>query len=927
FGSRDFSSGLRRKKLLLCSAPLCHRESCRLLRSASPFPISPPPLPPLPHRRSHPLSPQCGYIPRGCGSVAGARAGFGMESVSAAAGWTAADDVILKNAVEAGGSLESLAKGAVCFSHKFTLQELQDRWYSLLYDPEASAQASARMANYETELSASNPVKANKVFRSKAKGFSVYKRKIDSVKIQYYAKRKRVCHEPCLSDDFGYVVIPCSCTRKDGGGCACGGQLKLSEDHHLVHKVDPFGGAVSSYGCVGGSDADRQHVHSNGNGQYSFDTEHANSDGSMVIDGNSNHGSLQGYLAVDQLHGYDHMQKNPPTSERNTITTDNRSDLMNQYDTRVIGSKALSSIDQDGIKHDQFGWNSTRGFLQSDSFNITRRGWCSQATSIPTRGKLLGVRSPDTLTDVHRIDQETLKFSDEKMEINNKDAPAFQANLDGEMSVSSLGSVVLSEGKLMHSNLEGFSEKELEVLNNEHVVDSALDKNEEDAGDSHTKGFLKASSRGSHPPSSDIFNCGNHIDPIQKKYNVADVYGVDTVPASSEVLYPRCDVMCILNTEDSEIPSNDHILIPGQSSLEPTSTLNQDSQHYTCLVPTTTTNMEIFQPSPPPLPPIKLEPAIVEQKEIIVNEGSIVGSVPPGMQVDFGGGNANIHTTALHSVDQDEETTCGFFQHEGCDNLQSLTLHKSIQVSDQMNCKPLADEPRLGFEIAIQSRMMSHALPDTEFHNPIASMSTSGQAEESDSENSVPDYFDLEAMILEQDLIPWDEESDFIQSEVSRFQSPESRKDLIKLEKGACSYMNRSIMSNGAFAIIYGRHLRYYIKNPEVTLGRETEEVHVDIDLGKEGKANKISRRQAVIKMDDGGSFYLENFGKSSIFVNSKEVPCNKRIQLISDSLIEIRNLKFIFHVNQRAVKQHIVRAMRGSSQGMSTAFDWNQEP
>ena len=32
----------------------------------------------------------------------------------------------------------------------------------------------------------------------------------------------------------------------------------------------------------------------------------------------------------------------------------------------------------------------------------------------------------------------------------------------------------------------------------------------------------------------------------------------------------------------------------------------------------------------------------------------------------------------------------------------------------------------------------------------------------------------------------------------------------------------------------------------QVTLGRETGEVHVDIDLGKEGKANKISRRQVI---------------------------------------------------------------------------------
>jgi len=81
----------------------------------------------------------------------------------------------------------------------------------------------------------------------------------------------------------------------------------------------------------------------------------------------------------------------------------------------------------------------------------------------------------------------------------------------------------------------------------------------------------------------------------------------------------------------------------------------------------------------------------------------------------------------------------------------------------------------------------------------------------------------------------------------------------------------------------------------QVTLGRETGEVHVDIDLGKEGKTNKISRRQAVIKMDDGGTFYIKNIGKPSIFVNSKEVPCNKRISLISDSLLEVWSFILFF--------------------------------
>ncbi|GJN10017.1 hypothetical protein PR202_ga28076 [Eleusine coracana subsp. coracana] len=731
-----------------------------------------------------------------------------MGSISAAAEWTAEDDVVLKSAVEAGASLESLAKGAVCFSHKFTLQDLQDRWYSLLYDPEMSVQASTCMAKYETELLTSNPAKGS---------------------------------------------------------------------HQLVHTVDPSGGAASGYGCVGGSYADRQPVQSNGNGQCPLDMENTQSDGSIVLDGDSNHGSLKGYSDVDQLYGYDYMQKNPQTSERSIVSTDTWSNVINQNDTGATGSKSLPSIDQDGINHDQFSWNSTGGLLEPGSFNTIRERWCSQAPGIPTWSKLLGVSSPE-LTDVHRIEQETPMLYDGKMEMNENDALAFHANLDGGMSDSGLGNAMVSEGGLMHSNLYGDSEKEdLELLSSEHVLDSARDTNQEDLGDSHTKVFLKGSSRGSHLPCSDTANCGSHIDPIKKKHNVTDVSGADTIPTSEEVLYSGCVIKCTLNTQDSEIPLNDHIPIPGQSSLQPTSTLDQDSQHDTCLVPTKPINMENVVPSPPP-PPTKLEPAIKEQKEIMMslNEGCIIGNVRHGIHFDFGGNSADTHSEAFHSVDEGEETTCGLFQLECCGNLHNLTLDKSIQVPDQKNCKLLADKSRVGSETAIQSHAMSHALQDTEFHNPI--MSTSVQAEGSDSEDSVPDYFDLEALvlivlfsILDQDLIPWDQESDFIQPEVSRFHSPESRKDLIRLEKGACSYMNRSIMSKGAFAIIYGQHLRYYIRDAEVTLGRETEE--------------------AVIKMDDGGSFYMKNIGKGSVVVNGKEVPCNKRILLSSDSLIEKRSL------------------------------------
>ncbi|KAM0022220.1 putative microspherule protein [Helianthus debilis subsp. tardiflorus] len=43
--------------------------------------------------------------------------------------WIPEDDLLLKNSIEAGASLEALAKGAVNFSHRYTLREIRDRWF------------------------------------------------------------------------------------------------------------------------------------------------------------------------------------------------------------------------------------------------------------------------------------------------------------------------------------------------------------------------------------------------------------------------------------------------------------------------------------------------------------------------------------------------------------------------------------------------------------------------------------------------------------------------------------------------------------------------------------------------------------------------------------------------------------------------------
>lgn len=45
---------------------------------------------------------------------------------------------------------------------------------------------------------------------------------------------------------------------------------------------------------------------------------------------------------------------------------------------------------------------------------------------------------------------------------------------------------------------------------------------------------------------------------------------------------------------------------------------------------------------------------------------------------------------------------------------------------------------------------------------------------------------------------------------------------------------------------------------------------------------------QALIKMEDDGSFFLTNISKSSIFLNGKEIASGHRLCLSSSSLIEV---------------------------------------
>jgi len=141
--------------------------------------------------------------------------------------------------LQAGASLESLAKGAVQFSRRFTVRELQDRWHSLLYDPVISAEASARMI--AIELSASTlPSKFNRFGNSKENKSVSGKRKAGSVRSCYYALRKRICHD-LNSMDLSFLVAP-------------------GDGNYIGHGDEPLSGdPISDHFGLQGSNLDLMH--------------------------------------------------------------------------------------------------------------------------------------------------------------------------------------------------------------------------------------------------------------------------------------------------------------------------------------------------------------------------------------------------------------------------------------------------------------------------------------------------------------------------------------------------------------------------------------------------------------------------------------------------------------------------------------------
>ncbi|KAH0884933.1 hypothetical protein HID58_061029 [Brassica napus] len=155
----------------------------------------------------------------------------------------------------AGASLESLAKGAVQFSRRFSIRELQDRRHALLYDPVVSAEAAFRMAELERTTNPNFPTKFARTGSKENKGFS-RKRKAQQLRSTYHSLRKKFQTESFNSLDLGFLGSANDGHFMDNNGVAT--HLGLEDSHmDIIHNAFPD--ILADAGCltnhVGGGDA------------------------------------------------------------------------------------------------------------------------------------------------------------------------------------------------------------------------------------------------------------------------------------------------------------------------------------------------------------------------------------------------------------------------------------------------------------------------------------------------------------------------------------------------------------------------------------------------------------------------------------------------------------------------------------------------
>ncbi|KAJ7944207.1 Forkhead-associated (FHA) domain [Quillaja saponaria] len=770
--------------------------------------------------------------------------------------WIPEDDLLLKNSIEAGASLEALAKGAVQFSRKFTVKELRDRWRSLLYDSDTSAEASARMVNLD--LSATSVQSKSNRFGIKENMVECNaKRKVESLRRQYYTMRKRIRSQLLDSFAVGLEALDdepfIGDTFVNEGNCQNG--IKVYDEPPPRNCM------------VGGNDQ-----HNFGFPETSMELGKSDIENSME---HKNADKVIGHTLGDNLADYGNFSSVEEVGPSHASTD---TPLWKTF--KDIPPPTMPLHESLGTK----GQSTEAVLILPDS--LERKKMSSYGYDVvPAEMILKDKQTGDVLNDSTAISEADIPH----LGTNDDELPFM--DVDGKDTLDR--SCDDNVGGLLVSSPSGSQEDDVPYVSEIQKLDS----------ETHDVTTLDVSSTVVFDGIADKSDSGQ-VNVSSISCPELDVQ-FSTGAQDSCCLELKDELLpCTLNTEDPEIPCNDNIGSPARVPPSVGPPIYKDAGDLT----SSSTNERNNKPE------IRLkkeqnasQASNVSQivKPNFVPVVSLNQQVGAGMKPEFPSSN-RISAVLRHGINVHASPCQSRFSH---------STHKS--ATDGL----LKEE-----EIAAPATVRE-ALPKAKKHNdflePQENASIPDQ-EESVSDDDIPYFSDIETMILDMDLCPTDQDS-YTSREVSRYQHVDTKRTIMRLEQCAQSFTQRAIASQGALAVLYGRYLKHYIKKAEVLVGRETDDIAVDIDLGREGRANKISRRQALIKMEKNGSFILKNLGKSSIFLNGKEVASGQLRSLSSSSLIEIREMAFIFEINNKSVRRFLENTMNISEQ-KHTNFTWLPE-
>ncbi|GKC43320.1 microspherule protein 1, partial [Tanacetum coccineum] len=123
----------------------------------------------------------------------------------------------------------------------------------------------------------------------------------------------------------------------------------------------------------------------------------------------------------------------------------------------------------------------------------------------------------------------------------------------------------------------------------------------------------------------------------------------------------------------------------------------------------------------------------------------------------------------------------------------------------------------------VKQEPLNVEIASTEAINPVMAKSVPiiEEAPSYSSDEEIPNYSDVEALILDEDP-SLDEQQIYLNGigssehlQTFKYDDLDNQKRIMRLELGAEAVVKKDMTSRGAFAMLQGWHMKYYVKKPE----------------------------------------------------------------------------------------------------------------